>query len=253
MKLKLDENGNVVLQDGKPVYVHDDGREVAFDAAATVATITRLNGESKTHRERAEAAEAKAKAYEGIDDPAAAKKALETIKNLDDKKLVDAGEVERIKTEAIKAVEENFKPIVAERDRLFGELRKEKIGGSFARSKFVSDNLTIPPDFVEARFGNHFELEDGKVVAKFPNGEKIFSRARPGELADFDEALSELVGQYSQKDQILKGTSGSGGGAGGGQGGQGGGGKKSMKRGDFDALDPAAKAAHVNSGGAITD
>ena len=29
MKLKLDENGNAALSDGKPVYVHDDGREVA--------------------------------------------------------------------------------------------------------------------------------------------------------------------------------------------------------------------------------
>lgn len=253
MKLKLDANGNVVVQDGKPVYVHDDGREVAFDAPATVATITRLNGESKTHRERAESAEAKAKLYDGIDDPAAAKKALEIVKNLDDKKLVDAGEVERVKAEAIKAVEEKYKPVIDERDRLVGDLRKEKIGGSFARSKFVSENLTIPPDFVEARFGSHFELENGKVVAKFANGEKIYSRARPGELADFDEALSELVGQYSQKDQILKGSSGSGGGAGGGQGGGNGGGKNSINRAAFDALDPSAKAAHISKGGVITD
>lgn len=253
MKLKLDANGNVVVQDGKPVYVHDDGREVAFDAPATVATITRLNGESKTHRERAESAEAKAKLYDGIDDPAAAKKALEILKNLDDKKLVDAGEVERVKAEAIKAVEEKYKPVIDERDRLVGDLRKEKIGGSFARSKFVSENLTIPPDFVEARFGSHFELENGKVVAKFANGEKIYSRARPGELADFDEALSELVGQYSQKDQILKGSSGSGGGAGGGQGGGNGGGKKSMKRSDFESLDPQAKATFIKEKGAVVD
>ena len=50
MKLKLDEQGHVVLQDGKPVYIHDDGKEVAFDAPATVATITRLNGEAKVQR-----------------------------------------------------------------------------------------------------------------------------------------------------------------------------------------------------------
>lgn len=74
MKLKLDENGNAVLQDGKPVYVHDDGKEVAFDAPGTVATITRLNSEAKGHRERAENAEKAVKAFEGIDDPAAAKK-----------------------------------------------------------------------------------------------------------------------------------------------------------------------------------
>ncbi|WVM87992.1 hypothetical protein UMZ34_16740 [Halopseudomonas pachastrellae] len=85
MKLKLDENGNAVLQDGKPVYVHDDGKEVAFDAAGTVATITRLNAEAKTHREGKEAAEKALKAFEGISDPAAAIKALETVSNLDQK------------------------------------------------------------------------------------------------------------------------------------------------------------------------
>ncbi len=68
MKLKLDEAGHVVVVDGKPVYVHEDGKEVAFDALSTVATITRLNGEAKTHREGKEAAETKLKAFEGIAD-----------------------------------------------------------------------------------------------------------------------------------------------------------------------------------------
>jgi hypothetical protein len=45
--------------------VHDDGKEVAFDAPATVAKIGQLNGEAKGHRERAEAAESKLKAFEG--------------------------------------------------------------------------------------------------------------------------------------------------------------------------------------------
>jgi hypothetical protein len=105
MKLKLDAEGHAVLQDGKPVYVHDDGKELSFDAPATVSTISRLNGEAKSHRERAETAEGKLKAFEGIEDPAAAKKAMATVKNLDDKKLVDAGEVEKVKNEAIAAVE----------------------------------------------------------------------------------------------------------------------------------------------------
>jgi hypothetical protein len=32
MKLKLTKDGNAVVKDGKPVYIHDDGREEAFDA-----------------------------------------------------------------------------------------------------------------------------------------------------------------------------------------------------------------------------
>ena len=91
MKLKIDEQGHAVLQDGKPVYVKDDGAEVAFDVTGTVATIGRLNAEAKQHRERAEAAEGKLKGFEGIDDPAKALEAMKITANLDQKKLVDAG------------------------------------------------------------------------------------------------------------------------------------------------------------------
>ena len=90
MKLKLDDAGHVVVQDGKPVYVYEDGKESPFDAAATLQTISRLNSEAKSHRERAEVAEKSLKAFSGITDPAAAIRALETVSNLDLKKLVDA-------------------------------------------------------------------------------------------------------------------------------------------------------------------
>ena len=43
MRLKLDEQNHAVLQDGKPVYVHEDGKEVPFDAAQAVGKIASLN------------------------------------------------------------------------------------------------------------------------------------------------------------------------------------------------------------------
>lgn len=243
MKLKLDANGNVVLQDGKPVYVHEDGKEIAFDAPATVQTISRLNGESKAHRERAEAAETKLKPFEGIKDPAAAMAALQTVANFDGKKLVDAGEVQKVKDEAIKAVRAEFDPIVKQRDTLVAELYAERIGGSFARSKVITDKFAIPADMVQARFGQNFKMEDGKVVAYDSTGNKIFSRARPGELADFDEAIEVLVDAYPYKAQVLKGTGASGGGASGG--GQGGGGQKTLTRSQYAAMTPAAQREAV--------
>lgn len=240
MKLKLDDAGHVVVSDGKPVYVGEDGKEVAFDYPATLATISRLNGEAKTHRTAKEAAEAKLAAFEGIEDPEAARKALNTVKNLDDKKLVDAGEVEKVKDEAIKAVEAKYAPIIQERDQLKTDLYGEKIGGSFARSKFIADKIAIPADLVQARFGQNFEIKDGKIVAKDSHGNPIFSRSRPGEHADFEEALETLVDQYPQKDSILKGTGNQGDGARHNNGGGGGGGK-SMTREAFNKLDPAAQ------------
>ena len=62
MKLKTVEvNGKSYAEvdaNGLPVYVHDDGKEIGFDAAQAVGKISSLNGEAKSHREAKEAAEA---------------------------------------------------------------------------------------------------------------------------------------------------------------------------------------------------
>lgn len=213
MKLKLDENGNAVLLDGKPVYVHDDGKEVAFDAPGTVATITRLNSEARGHRERAENAEKTVKAFEGIDDPAAAKKALATVANLDAKTLVDAGEIEKVKSEISKAFQLQLDDMTGKANGFEQQLYAEKIGGSFARSQFIAEKMAVPADMVQATFGNNFKIEEGKVVAYDAQGQKIFSRSRPGELADFNESLETLVSQYPHRDHILKSSGANGGGA----------------------------------------
>jgi hypothetical protein len=104
---------------------------------------------------------------------------------------------------------------------------------------------------VQAKFGGAFKIEDGKVVAYDQNGSKIYSRARPGELADFDEAIESLVESYPHRDQILKGSGANGSGAGGNSGAGNGG--KSISRQSFDSLDPGARAAHLKGGGTIND
>lgn len=237
MKLKLDENGHVVVQDNKPVYVHEDGKEVAFDAPQTVATITRLNGEAKTHREAKEQFEAQAKAFEGLD-PVKVKEALNIVQNLDAKKLVDAGEVDKVKAEITDALKKTYEPqiqqLTTERDAVQQQLHGELIGGGFARSKFIQDNIAVPVDMIQATFGKNFQIENGKVVAVGADGQKIYSRTRPGEVADFDEALESLVGGYQHKDSILKGGQGSGGGFT-NNGGQ----NSGLKRGDMSAKDKA--------------
>jgi hypothetical protein len=219
MKLKLDENGHVVVQEGKPVYVHDDGKEVVFDAPGTVSTITRLNAEAKSHRERAETAEKNLKGFDGIADPAAARNALDVVSKLDQKKLVDAGEIDTVRNEISKAFQTQLDEANGKAQTYEQQLYAEKIGGSFARSKYIADKLAVPVDMVQATFGQNLKIEEGKVVAYDTQGQKIFSRARPGELADFDEAIETLVSQYPHRDHILKSSNANGGGAQGGDGG----------------------------------
>lgn len=252
MKLKLDANGNVVVSDGKPVFIADDGKEIAFDVAGTQATISRLNGEAKSHRERAEAAEKSLKAFEGIADPVAAIKALDTVSNLDAKKLIDAGEVEKVKGEITKAFEAKLTEATTKAQTLEQALYGEKVGGSFARSKLIAEKLAIPADMVQARFGQNFKIEEGRMVAYDAHGNKVYSRANPGELADFDEALDSLIEQYPYKDHILKSSGASGSGAQGGTAAAGG--KQSMKRTQFEGMAPneqASFAKQIREGKAV--
>jgi hypothetical protein len=127
-------------------------------------------------------------------------------------------------------------------------LVSEKIAVNFDRSKIIAEKMAVPPDIVRARFSDAFKMEDGKVVAFDQNGNKIYSRARQGEVADFDEALEVLINAYQNRDSIMKGSGASRGGVGNGNGG-----KKSMPRPAFEALDSNARMAHIKAGGLVID
>ncbi len=264
MKLKTithDGKTYAETQDGKPVYTADDGKEIAFDAPTTVATISRLNAEAKGHREAKEAAEAKLKGFEGIEDGEAARKALETVKNLKDGELVTAGKVEEIKAAAKKAAEdtvaqaakasaEQIKTLEGERDKLRDDLYSEKIGGAFSRSKFIADKVAVPADLLQAQFGTRFKVEDGKTVAYDAAGNKIYSRTKPGEIAEFDEALETIIDGYVHRAAILKGNGHSGGG---GKPGNGQGGAKTISRTEFNQMTPPDQANKIREGFTVTE
>lgn len=229
-----------------PVFIHADGKEAPFDADSTLGTISRLNGEAKTHRERAEGAEGKLKAFEGITDPAAALKALSTVKNLNDKQLVDAGEVERVKNEAVKAVEAQYLPFKAQAEKLQQQLDGHLIGSAFAGSQFVATKIAAADAASAAQiarglFGQSLKVEDGKVVAYDASGNRIYSKTRPGELADANEAIETLITNSPLAASILKGANANGGGA--GNGGGNGSGKTQLTRAAWQALSPGEQRA----------
>lgn len=193
MKLKTVEvNGKSYAEvdsSGLPVYVHDDGREVGFDAVQAVGKISSLNGEAKSHREAKEAAEASLAKFAKIGDPAKALEALEMMTKIDQKKLIDAGAVDQVKADITKSFERSLMKLLSVRRPLKASFTEEMIGGRFSGSKFIADKVAIPADMLQARFGQSFKVEDGKVVAYDGSGNKIYSRSKPGELAAFDEAL----------------------------------------------------------------
>jgi len=214
MKLKTDEKGMAVLLEGKPVYVKDDGKELTFDAKEAFDKISSLNAENAGFRKRFSEAETHLKAFEGLD-AEAARKAVDTVKNLDMKKMVDAGEVEKVKEQVAKVFEKQLEEANAKWKKAEGALVTEKVGAVFSRSKFIADKCAVPADMLQALFGSRFVVEEtGAVVATDMTGNKIYSR-RPesaGAIAAPDEALEILIDSYPYKAQVLKGTGAAGGG-----------------------------------------
>lgn len=239
---KLDADGKITLKDGQPVYVKEDGTETTIDAS----TISRLNAEAKSNRERAEAAESIVGKFKDID-PDKARDAIAKLSKIDAKQLIDAGEVDKLKDEIAKG----YTAQITERDATIATLSSTvdnmTLSTAFSRSKFIADRIAVPPEMFEATFAKQFKVEGGKVVPYDKNGNKIFSKSRMGDLADVDEAFEIMVEGYAHKDAILKAPNVGGSGNGGGGGNRGGG--RAIKRGDFDALAPNEKAAAALAAG----
>lgn len=256
MKLKLVELNGVTyaeVQDGKPVYEGDDGKNVAFDAPGTVATIARLNNEAKTHREAKEAVEGKLKAFEGLD-ASSARDALDKLSKIDAKKLVEAGDMDAAIQTALKPVQEQLAAAMKDKDTLTSSLNKEVIGNAFGRSKFASEKLTpAGVDLIRTLYAERIKVEEGKPIGYDQNGQKIYSKARPGEVADFDEIVESLVDSYSFKDHILKGTGHNGTGKQPGSDGGNTNGGKTIPRAEFDKLDPSSRSARIRDGFSVVD
>jgi hypothetical protein len=179
MKLKTVEvNGKHYAEvdaNGLPVYVHDDGKEIGFDAAQAIGKITELNGEAKSHRLAKESAETNLAKFSGITDPAKALEALEMMTKIDQKKLIDAGAVDQVRADITKSFQAQLEEANSKSQKLEGQLYDAMIGGNFSGSKFIADKIAIPSDMLQARFGQSFKVEDGKVVAYDGSGNKIYS------------------------------------------------------------------------------
>lgn len=219
MKLKLDDNGNAVLQEGIPVWVADDGKEIPYNVPDLVGKLSAVNAESAGRRKELDDLNAKFKLFEGLD-PEKAKAALETVANLDAGKLIDAGKVEEVKKQlgdTWKQQLDMMKETLAKTEKDYSEklsakdtaIRNLLVKGVFDSSPFLKERTMLPPDMAYAYFGSHFEVkeEDGQFkVVPIMDGKPIPSRINPGEIANPEEAIESIIEKYPFKDRILRDT-----------------------------------------------
>jgi len=226
--IAIDEKGNpVVIQEGAGENGAD--KEIGLDAIHLYTKIPSLQEEAKNHRLKAneykEFVDALEEAEVDVKDIALFKTwiedasgAISTVKNLDDKKLIDANEVDQIKKQAVEAHEKK----VAELETKFGKkleaatlTQKEleatifelMVSNNFAKSAFVKDKLAMTPRVDEAYFKDNFKVEkgdDGKYhVIAYNKGEKLFSEERVGEPPEFDEAVALMVARDPDRDSLI--------------------------------------------------
>lgn len=242
------------VKDGKIVYLIG-GKEELVDPTEVFtgrSRITALNGEAQGHRTKAETALADLKKYDGID-PAKAREAFDTLSKIDQKKLIDSGQVEVVRGEIKAVFQAQLDEAVAQTTTLKQQIANMRLDSAFSGSKFVKDDLAIPADIAQATFSKYFTVgDDGKITAKDSSGNVVWSRdpQKSGVAAEFEEAIKILVDGYSNKNAILKGNTNSGAGNNGGGGNNGGSGK-TKTRAEFEKLSPADAAAYakeINAG-----
>jgi len=245
MAWKKDEDGNLVLSEGNPIYVGNDGQEVV----TTGEYVGKLRGEAAANRNELKKAKEQLSAFDGID-PSAAREAVTKLKDIDLSKMIDASKLDEVRGEVSKSFQgkiDELTKAVGERDQNIHGLL---VSNAFKGSQFIKEKTVLPPDVAESFFGKNFKVENGAAVG-YNGTDPIYSHQNPGRLAGVDEALEIMVNSYAGKDNILKGSGASGSGAqGSNASGQG---SKSITRQQFDSKSPQEQASFAKSGGTISD
>lgn len=254
MPWKKDEAGAFVVDDkGNPIFVLDGGKEWSVDYPAMSKKLSEVNRESAGRKDRIRDLEEQMKAWEGIENVpdfiSTAKKNAETVAAFNDKERgAEEATQARIKA-ATTPLEAKVAELEADRARIVDQYHASTIRSQFGSSKFVTEEL-VSAAMAQELFAKHFSVDEkGNLVGKDSTGNVIYGENGP---ADFDTALREIVKNSPHKAYVMKGSTATGSGANPG-GNNPGAGQKSMRRADFEKLDPVTKAARMREGYRLVD
>ena len=249
VKLAFEEDGKTVkvTEDGKPIYLDKEDKEVPVDAPQMYQKIIDLGKENKTFREAGKELKKKFVMFDEVEDVPAwhaeAVKALETVANFNEKDWLKADKVESMKRQMndahdadVESVKESFAGTILEKDtaltRKDGQIRKLTVSAKFGQCPiFVGEKrpTTMTPDAAEAIFGSNIKVEEDpkdtetlltRIYYDKVGSDLIYSIASPGEPAEFNEGMTILWETYAQKNNYKRGDGGGSGAQGGGNGGE---------------------------------
>ncbi len=285
MPWKTDEAGQIVVENGNPVWIGAEGKEIAYDPNVTHSRLTSVRSDAQKRQERITeleqslaALEWAGKSSEEIEQTKAELEELRAAKRKAARKKPAEGEDDTASEELqeklyqleqqIETLNKRDQEHTAALERAQSTVQQLTVGSEFRNSAWFSPwtddegqqrkpKTLLEPTAAEALFGGHFRPageNGGSVVATWTPGDKdtIYSEAEPGKPASFDEAFGLLFNRWEKKSHYL--PHGSPGGMNlqdGGPGGADGGGK--ISRAKFDALSPDAQRKHLKEGGEVVD
>lgn len=153
------------------------------------------------------------KRFEGID-PDEVRRLLNEKKSSEEKQMEAKGEWDRLKTRMAEEHGKETANLQSQLEQLSTELNSTKrqvnelsIGTQFSQSKFISEELTLTPAKARVIYGDHFDLEDGKIVGyDKPRGTSNRTAIvdQYGSAVPFEDALRKVIEADPEKDHLLK-------------------------------------------------
>lgn len=168
----------------------------------------------KAEREEKQKLADQLKQFEGID-PEEVRKLLAEKKDAETKSLEAKGEWDRLKAQmadAHTAEKTALNTKLSESESEVSKLKKTiadlTVGGAFAQSAFIKDELSLTPNKTRVVYGAHFEFDaDGRVVGyDKPAGaaQRTMLVDGAGEPLGFEAALRKIVEADPDRDQLLR-------------------------------------------------
>lgn len=225
---KTEDGKSIVMStDGHPIMfddAEDEPDEVEIDAIGLYTKVPELKSEAKKRRLEVRDLKEKLSTFDGIDEPEAALKAIATVRNLSDGDLVKAEDVSKLKEKLSTEHKSEIEKLTKENLRLSTDFQQREQGYTTAINRLVISNAfksserlknipNVPPDMLEDSLSKFFKaetLDTGNTVpvGHYANGEIIYSKKNPSEIAGFDEAVDILISMRPDKDKLAAGKTG---------------------------------------------
>jgi hypothetical protein len=225
VKIKTDDNGNGVLEDGLPVFEFDDGSTSTVDVAGAFKSFDKktanFNEERDRHSAKLKELKTDLKKFDGVDIEKY-NEGMEKIKAIADQKLLDESGAEALKKnmrsifdEELQGVHKSYKKTMTEKDQFVENLNSIvydlAIKNKFATNPHFSGESPVtiyPPEDAAKIYGPNFKTEiKGKkltITAHDNEGNVILSKKKHGEPADFNEAIAQIIDNESKIKPILR-------------------------------------------------